>query len=357
MYLISYRMQLTNSYSDIVDLLPKKWVVIRLSSLGDIVLTTGVITYWYTTFNWEFVVITQKKFTSIFENNPAVQTILGLTTEQLQPKNIFSCFLTIAKQYANYGLIDLHKKFTTRLLASLWRGPIYRYPKMDFERRIFLLTKGSIFKTRLNKWNVPQRYAKAIGIRPPEREKLIPSIVLRKEEINSIDHLVNFIPPSKKIVALHPYSLHENKAWYKDGWESLIKHFITENIAWFIIGQGVPLQGVPEKNDFTNKTSLRQTCALLKRASVLVTGDSGPMHLATAMKTPVIALCGPTTKDWGFFPLEGKNIILETNLPCRPCSLHGDKKCIINHNCMKNITFSEVLTAIEKILTLPAKDI
>lgn len=346
-------MSTTELYSNMLKSLPKNWVVIRLSSLGDVVLTTGVIYYWYTHFNWKFTIITQKNLTPVFENNPAVQNIVALSKEQLLPKYIVSTALSLAKQYKHYGFIDLHGTVKTRLISLFWKGPTYCYSKMNFERRLFLLTKSHLFKKQLNKWTVPQRYSRALKIIPPKPELLAPIILLhRKEEDNVKKHFSFLESPEQKVVAIHPYATHANKAWHPTGWRIIMEKLTSEKIPWFIVGQGSPLENVSPKNDFTNKTSIRETVALLKRATVLVTGDSGPMHLATAIKTPVIALFGPTTKDWGFFPSVGENIILEANIPCRPCSLHGDKKCPIQRKCMEEISPTEVMNAIKKILEL-----
>jgi ADP-heptose:LPS heptosyltransferase len=63
----------------------------------------------------------------------------------------------------------------------------------------------------------------------------------------------------------------------------------------------------------------------------------------------VVALFGPTTREWGFYPVGGHNRILELALPCRPCALHGEGKCALDHACMKGIGVDEVMRAIEQI--------
>lgn len=78
--------------------------------------------------------------------------------------------------------------------------------------------------------------------------------------------------------------------------------------------------------DFTNRTDLRQLIALLAQADALVTGDSGPMHLASGVSTPVVALFGPTCREWGFFPTGENDRVLQAPLACRPCSLHGQNR-------------------------------
>jgi heptosyltransferase II len=99
------------------------------------------------------------------------------------------------------------------------------------------------------------------------------------------------------------------------------------------------------------KLSLRQSAALIGRAALLVTNDSAPLHLATAMGTPIVALFGPTVTEFGFGPLRAGDVALGIDgLQCRPCSPHGPPRCPLGHHrCMREITVAAVLAAIEEI--------
>jgi lipopolysaccharide heptosyltransferase II len=99
------------------------------------------------------------------------------------------------------------------------------------------------------------------------------------------------------------------------------------------------------------KLTLRQSAALIGRAALLVTNDSAPLHLATAMGTPVVALFGPTVTEFGFGPLRAGDIALGVDeLPCRPCSPHGPPQCPLGHHrCMRDLTVEAVIAAIEEL--------
>jgi heptosyltransferase-2 len=99
------------------------------------------------------------------------------------------------------------------------------------------------------------------------------------------------------------------------------------------------------------KLTLRQSAALIGKAALLVTNDSAPLHLATAMGTPVVALFGPTVTEFGFGPLRAGDMALGVNgLLCRPCSSHGPPQCPLGHHrCMRDLTVEAVLTAIEEL--------
>ena len=91
---------------------------------------------------------------------------------------------------------------------------------------------------------------------------------------------------------------------------------------------------------------------LIRRAALLVTNDSSPQHLASAMGTPTITLFGPTVPAFGFGPLAPRSIALGTaGLDCRPCHHHGPQVCPLQHwRCMRELTAGDVVRAVETIL-------
>lgn len=97
--------------------------------------------------------------------------------------------------------------------------------------------------------------------------------------------------------------------------------------------------------------SLRQSAALLQRAGCLVTNDSAPLHLATAVGTPVVALFGPTVPEFGFGPRRTGDLVLgHAELPCRPCSAHGPQTCPLGHHrCLRELSVEMVLNAVARV--------
>ncbi|MDE2293603.1 MAG: hypothetical protein KGL53_16090 [Elusimicrobia bacterium] len=103
--------------------------------------------------------------------------------------------------------------------------------------------------------------------------------------------------------------------------------------------------------DWTGRTTLPELLALVPRLSLLVTNDSGPMHVAAAHGVPVLAFFGPTTKELGFFPYGEGHRVLEADLSCRPCGLHGAKACPEGHFlCMRLITVEQAFQAARALL-------
>ena len=98
------------------------------------------------------------------------------------------------------------------------------------------------------------------------------------------------------------------------------------------------------------RLTLRQSAALLKRAVLLVTNDSAPLHLASAVGTPIVALFGPTVTEFGFGPVRPGDVALGMELQCRPCSSHGPPQCPLGHHrCMRDLTVEAVTRAIEEL--------
>ena len=86
--------------------------------------------------------------------------------------------------------------------------------------------------------------------------------------------------------------------------------------------------------------------ALMRHLKLFITNDSGPMHIATSCGVPTLAIFGPTTKELGFFPYGDSHRVVESDLECRPCSLHGGRACPLGHFlCMKLITVDQVYAA------------
>lgn len=99
--------------------------------------------------------------------------------------------------------------------------------------------------------------------------------------------------------------------------------------------------------------SLRASAALISRAAVLVTNDSAPLHLATAVGTPVVAIFGPTIPEFGFGPRgPGNAVVGRDGLPCRPCSKHGPETCPLGHHrCMRDLSPETVAAALAAVLS------
>lgn len=336
--------------------LPERWLVFRLSALGDVILTTGVLNHWHAGRGWRFHVVTREAFAPVFDNNPAA-TAIAAKDEDLRMPRMRAWFADLATEYAGWGLLDLHGTMRSRMLSFFWRGPVLRYPKFAIARRAFLYSGGRLFRESLNAANVPQRYALAVDATAPPASALLPAMYISGEErLFAQSFLANLFGDDVLkeasgrvgIVATHPFAAHPRKAWPREQYRALLAELDAQGVPWLVIGRGEPL--FPgDARDVSNRTTLRQSAALLAACGALVTGDSGPMHMATAVNTPVVALFGPTTREWGFYPSGPHARVLERDMPCRPCSLHGNRDCSHECDCLARISPEEVLAALRDV--------
>ncbi|WP_239057173.1 glycosyltransferase family 9 protein [Desulfovibrio sp. JC010] len=326
-------------------------VVFRLSALGDVVLTTGVIEYWANKYNCTFSVITKVSSSPVLENNPHITKVISLDKKDLGDLAWIKKAGQLAAEYEGCELIDLHSTLRSRILAARWKGKVSRYNKFSLDRRMFRLTRSPKLDERLSQLRVTQRYASALEEEIPEAPELLPRIYLADNERNIIRTLMEEHDLGQNFIALHPYATHPDKAWPEENWQKLIAMLDVASINWAIIGRDDNVfEPQSHGANFTSQLQLRETCALLEKSALLITGDSGPMHLAASVSTPVIAMFGPTSKAWGFYPAGKRDVVLESEMECRPCSLHGKSNCKKDRECLRRIEPETVLKKIQDLM-------
>ncbi len=188
-----------------------------------------------------------------------------------------------------------------------------------------------------------------------------PAIVLDREARRKADDFWNNNIRGKTI-GIHPGSTWPTKQWPEQYYSQIINMARSLPQTQIVIFAGPDEKHIVRqirsgiKNDdhvidLSGTLSLPQLAAYLAKLDCYLTNDSGPMHLAWPQNVPVIALFGPTTGSLGFKPRGHRATVLETELPCRPCGLHGHKECPEKHHkCMKSILPETVMDQIRKKL-------
>ena len=160
----------------------------------------------------------------------------------------------------------------------------------------------------------------------------------------------------KQLAVLCPGTLWETKHWPAEYFAEVARYF--RQMGWGVVlaGSGKDrkvCQKVAEHAagvlDVSGKTSISELAALLKRASMCVTNDSGPMHLAAALGAPLVAIFGPTDSLW-VGPYGNPEAVVRVGLECSPCYLRKVRECPFGHRCMKEVTPAMVIDRIEKTL-------
>lgn len=106
--------------------------------------------------------------------------------------------------------------------------------------------------------------------------------------------------------------------------------------------------GLPQESLLAGELTLPELATFLSRLRVTVTNDSGGLHLSEAVGTPVVAIFGPTIREFGFSPWRAESVLVETDrLDCRPCGIHGAERCPLRHHrCMVDISVDQVLAEV-----------
>jgi heptosyltransferase-2 len=344
---------------ELLKMTPSQILVVRLSSLGDVILTTPVLAAiknsWPGT---RIAVLTKKAFAPVFEGNPHVGEVL-----LFEERGLRGWAMEIRRRRFDV-VVDLHDTFRSRIW-SFASGASHRmrYDKRAAARRQLVWFKKE--SPRLN-GSIVDRYGETLapfGIALVDKS---PRLYFRSEGRLSEEGEHRLGPGP--FLALAPGALHATKRWMPDRFAEAA-HRLSRQTGYPIVLVGsstdipaaeavVQALAAPFLN-LVGKTSLREMMDVLRKSALLLTNDSGAMHVGAALSLPTVALFGPTVKAFGFFPTGGHTRVLEVpSLECRPCSLHGSKMCPRGHfQCMADISVDQVVSAATALLSdAPVKD-
>jgi 3-deoxy-D-manno-octulosonic-acid transferase/heptosyltransferase-1 len=192
-------------------------------------------------------------------------------------------------------------------------------------------------------------FVRYLGVQTPTPEFTIP--VSAENDKRARELLgANGIGPGDPFIAISPQALWETKLWSNQKFAQLSERIIQElNLPVVLTGGNeVSTEGIRSfltipAVDLAGRTTLRDLACILRQASLLITTDSGPMHLAAAVKTPVVALFGPTNPA-RTGPFGHGHSIVRRDLACSPCLL----KICESMRCMREISVDDVFQAVRK---------
>lgn len=175
-----------------------------------------------------------------------------------------------------------------------------------------------------------------------------------------IDGLLDYYEIAKaRIVVLAPGTNWDTKEWRREGFAELARHLIDKGCAVILIGsereralceQVAKL--APGAIDLAGETTLPELAALIRRAALAVTNDSGPLHLAVALGRPVVSVFGPTDPVWAG-PYRRDGAVLRADLACSPCYLRALARCPHGHACMNDVGAAAVIERADALLAKP----
>jgi heptosyltransferase-2 len=192
---------------------------------------------------------------------------------------------------------------------------------------------------------------------PPDAAMPAPSLAPGAAERAAVEALLGS-GDRRPIVALSPGSVWGTKRWpHFPALAALLAALLADRARLIIVGgpgeaalAADIAAAVPPGTvlDATGRLSLLASAELIRRARVLVTNDSSPLHMASAVGTPTVAIFGPTIPAFGFGPLANGSVVVEHEaMPCRPCHHHGPPTCPLGHfKCMRELGAARVLDAV-----------
>lgn len=307
---------------------PLKILVIRLSSIGDIVLTTPVVRCLKKQLNAEVHFLTKAPFECILANNPYVDAIHFM-------KNGTAALKTEKFDW----VIDLHHNLRTKKVKRALGVPSKSFHKLNIEK--WLLTTFKI--NRLPEKHIVDRYLETVAHLGVQNDgQGLDYFLTKSDTVNSAEYKAI---KAKGYVAVVIGGQHATKILPT---EKLIALCKKVNKPILLIGgkedaeRGAIISStVPNTYNMCGKFSINQSAYLIQQAESVITHDTGMMHIAAAFQKKIYSVWGNTVPEFGMYPYladSSSKMIEVKGLSCRPCSKIGCKKCPKGHfKCMNDI--------------------
>ncbi len=319
-----------------------KILVVRFSSIGDVVLTTPIVRCLKQQLpNATIHFITKKNFVSLIDQNPNIDKVIPIQS------SINEVISDLKKEKYDW-VIDLHKNVRTLSLKQKLKVPSRSFPKMNIEK--WMLVKFKL--DRMPKIHIVDRYFETIKHLGVKNDFLPCDFYISSDSNVSIINSFGIQSPFLAIAIGAQFStkrLPLNK---------LVE--IISKIQYPIVlvgGQmdadlaGSIISFFPDKiiKNACGAFTLQQSASIVKQSKVLLTNDTGLMHIASCFEIPIVSVWGNTVPSLGMYPYFPKSPELFSihevkNLNCRPCSKIGYKKCPKSHfNCMNLQNSNEII--------------
>jgi len=322
---------------------------VRFSSIGDVLLTTPLLRALKRRHpDAELYFVTKRSMAPLVENNPHLTAVVALEPGE----RITGLAWRLRALQPTHGL-DLHGSLRSAALRLLVRTRWSGYSKRKLARAALIAAKINLYGKHVP---VPERYfeaARAFDVQPDGQP---PDFFLARE---TRDRMAQWLSEhgliDRPLAAIAPGAAHATKRWPLDHWRALADRLRQ-------MGYGLVAVGGPDDRalvtelgagvvNAAGELTLQETGACLQRAAVVVSGDTGVMHMATGVGTPVVALFGPTVEAFGFFPYQARATVIERELTCRPCSAMGTDRCPLGHHrCLVDSVPDQVAAAVQKLV-------
>lgn len=325
--------------------LPGRFLIIQTAFIGDVILATALLELLHQQFpEARLDILVRKGNESLLSGHPFINEVLVWNKKASKYRDLLRLLNHIRSQSYD-AVINLQRFGATGLLTAL-SGATQRigYDKNPFSRffthRMPHRIEPGIHEVDRNASLVADVYNQ-IRVKP----KLYPS---------SRDYAAVEVYQTRPYVCIAPTSVWFTKQYPKEKWIDLIR-YLPPSYAVNLLGAPSDKEacewirqaadGRPYVNNLSGKLTLLQSAALLEGAVMNYVNDSAPLHLCSAMNAPTTAIYCSTVPMFGFGPLADQSVVVQTpiDLDCRPCGLHGYKKCPLGHfMCAQSISTEEL---------------
>ncbi|MES2565630.1 MAG: glycosyltransferase family 9 protein [Bacteroidota bacterium] len=312
-----------------------KILVVRFSSIGDVVLTTPILRcIKQQVKDVELHYLSKQNFLNVIENNPYVDRFFAIKD------SLYEVIPQLKKENYDY-VIDLHHNVRTLRLKMALGKKAVSFNKLNFEK--FLMVNFKIDK--LPKQHIVDRYFETVApLGVNNDNKGLDHFIHEKDQINILSYLPSHFHNGYNVLVVG------GSYFTKQIPENKLKEICRQSSKPIVLLGGKDDFEIAERvyHSFSDQTinlcgklNINQSASIIQQSKTVITSDTGLMHIAAAYKKDIISVWGNTIPEFGMGPyLPGVNSqILEVkNLPCRPCSKLGYHKCPKRHfKCMNDI--------------------
>lgn len=340
---------------------PCKILIVRFSSLGDLILMTPLIRALDEELpDNEIHIACKAKYFDIFTENKHINRVYMLYENGAS--GLFRLLKKLRRERYDI-VVDAHNVLRSRFICHLLRaGTKVRIEKQHAKKLMLIRGKVNLFEridTQISRYLA---LARRLGIDTPDRATELSVPASADERIDDI--LVKEGMIVKPVIAVAPGARWDTKRWPAEYFVRFIGEMVKRGIGIILIGgeEETTLNAdiaarYPGTLNLTGSLSILETGAALKRCDCLVTNDSAPLHIAEAVGTPVIAVFGPTVREFGYYPHLPRSVALDVDLACRPCSRNGSRPCPLGtKECLVMIQPERVIAAAENLIHVDDTD-
>ncbi|MHB9029238.1 MAG: glycosyltransferase family 9 protein, partial [Candidatus Latescibacterota bacterium] len=317
----------------------KDVLVIRFSSLGDVVIASAVLEAIHTALPaCRITLLTKQDYAPLFEGDSRVSRLIGIRSGE-PPSAI-----THRTGATFDAVVDLHGSLRSIAITTLLHSPRkLRVRKHSLARRIMIWSRNR-YRRRFDVLGSYLETVRPLGVAGRALPRLYPG---DKSLTEAQKLLSDYRPNQGKVIGIAPGSLHPEKRWSPESYALLADRLVARGDVPLFIGDTrdtgfvntIISRMTGSAVSLAGSIDLSLTVGVISLLDGLVCNDSGPMHLAGALDVPFAALFGPTHPDLGFVPGYPYGSVVHSNVSCSPCSLHGRTPCRYeSRRCMEGIT-------------------